>query len=77
MNAKHILIIIINDNYINDLEYVYPDGSGQACPFEVHSWDPYNKKRFRMSYISYSKDGTIFGYGSNLFLIPALSLSKY
>ena len=56
------------------LEYIWPDGEAQGCPFEMHKMDLMNKKS--IDYLIYSKDGSVFGYGSKFSLIPELKLSK-
>ena len=58
--------------------YYWSDKTAQGCPFEIAYIDPYKpfENNARMAYITYSKNGAIFGYGSMITLIPELKLGK-
>ena len=58
--------------------YYWSDKTAQGCPFEIAYIDPYKlfENNARMAYITYSKNGAIFGYGSMMTLIPELKLGK-
>lgn len=53
--------------------YIWPDASGQAYPFEIRSDHPDNTKQ--IGYMTYTKDGSIFGYGALFSLTPELNLN--
>jgi len=68
---------VLKRNHLRKLfkpEYIYSDSFAQGCPFEVGYFDPYREQQKRVGYISYSKDGAIFGYGSMMAMIPEIKL---